>query len=84
MSSNANRQPSAIRQTIAANIRAARDARGLRQREVAARLDTDVMQVSRWERGVTRPGPSYEAKLVELLFDGDLGALYAEPTEVAA
>lgn len=65
------------------NIRREREARGWRQRDLAASLDTDVMSVSRWERGM-RPSAKYEARLVELLFEGDLGALYAEPAPEAA
>lgn len=48
-------------------LRAARAAAGLKQRDVAARLDVDVMQVSRWERGVTTPLLSTTAALAEIL-----------------
>lgn len=62
----------------AQNIRRERLARGLTQRKLAELLDTDPMSVSRWERGL-RPSAKYEAALVDLLFGGDLGALYQEP-----
>lgn len=85
MSSHASRHSSAIRTAIAANIRAARKAQGLRQRDLAALLDTDAMSVSRWERGIARPNAEYEAQLVDVLFDGDLVALYTDPKpEIAA
>lgn len=83
MSSNASQHNSAIKVVIGANIRAARARKRLLQRELAEQLDTDVMQVSRWERAVTRPGAHYENLLAELLFDGDVSALYAEPKAVA-
>jgi len=38
------------------NVAAAREARGLTQVELAKRLGTTSMTVSRWERGVMEPG----------------------------
>lgn len=49
---------------VAANIRSARAALGLTQREVALKLGTgDVMAVSRWERGEHKPN---DANLIAL------------------
>jgi transcriptional regulator with XRE-family HTH domain len=69
---------------VAHNIRAARADRGWTQRRLAVEVGVDVMQVSRWERGVTRPSAAAEAKLVELLFDGRFALLYAVPEPEAA
>ncbi|MBO0781435.1 MAG: tetratricopeptide repeat protein, partial [Ktedonobacteraceae bacterium] len=44
----------------------ARMQRKLSQREVANHLNTTLVNVSRWERGVTRPGPYFRHKLCEL------------------
>ena len=48
------------------------------QREVAIALDVPSLYVSRWERGQNVPGPLNQQKLAELLFDGDVSALYRE------
>lgn len=80
MSSHANRQALTV---VGNNVRRAREARGWTQRELAAALDTDVMQVSRWERGEHRPNAAYEAALTEVLFEGNLAALYTEPEPVS-
>lgn len=81
MSSHASQH---VEPVWALNIRRAREFRGWTQRQLATELDTDTMSVSRWERGKVRPSAQFEAKLVALLFDGDLAALYAEPTPEAA
>lgn len=44
-----------------------RESQGWTQRELAARLGTDAVTVSRWERGVSRPRPSALALLGELV-----------------
>jgi len=51
----------------AAEIRFLRDQYGWTQRELADRLGTDSVTVSRWERGVSKPRPSARASLTELL-----------------
>lgn len=47
-------------------IRALRRRNGWTQVDLAARLGTDAVTVSRWERGVSRPRPSAQARLREL------------------
>src|SRR5437660_7722511 len=44
----------------------ARTQRGLSQQEVAERIGTTHVNVSRWERGVTRPSPYFRRKLSAL------------------
>src|SRR5579883_2382496 len=41
----------------------ARNERGWSQQEVAESLGTTYVNVSRWERGVTRPSPYFRKKL---------------------
>jgi transcriptional regulator with XRE-family HTH domain len=59
--------PRQIKTTIGQNLSAARRAKHLTQRELARVLDTDAFQVSRWERGIVRPGDSTLARLAEAL-----------------
>lgn len=47
-------------------IRALRARNGWTQDELAVRLGTDPVTVSRWERGVSRPRPSAQIRLSEL------------------
>lgn len=61
-----------------ANLRAARQARQMTQRQVADLVGVTNRDVSRWENGGVEPGPKYRRKLAEVLFDGDLSAMYAE------
>jgi len=44
----------------------ARNARGWSQVEVAERIGTTYVNVSRWERGITRPSPYFRKKLAAL------------------
>ncbi|HKV57824.1 MAG TPA: NB-ARC domain-containing protein, partial [Ktedonobacteraceae bacterium] len=44
----------------------ARKQRKLSQKQLAERLGTNYVNVSRWERGITRPGPYFQHKLVQL------------------
>ena len=44
----------------------ARLERQLSQRELAERIGTNYVNVSRWERGITRPGPYFRRKLSQL------------------
>lgn len=41
--------------TLGERIREAREARGWKQKELAARVSVEPMTVSRWERGVNQP-----------------------------
>lgn len=53
---------------MAANIRHARDRKGLTQRELAARVNgVDSLAVSRWERAVAIPSEENFAALCEVL-----------------
>lgn len=81
MSSHASQHDASLKQTIGENIRRGRKSQQpeLTQRQLATELDTDVMSVSRWERGENRPSAHYEAQLAQVLFKGDLTQLYAEP-----
>lgn len=47
-------------------IRALRRRHGWTQVAFAERLGTDAVTVSRWERGVSRPRPSAQARLAQL------------------
>lgn len=62
---------------MAANIKAERERAGLRQRDLAERLDADPMLVSKWERGEHTPSAKYLSALA-LVFDRDLGWFYAD------
>lgn len=54
------------------DIRALRARHGWTQSELADRLGTDSVTVSRWERGKTRPRPSARARLGELELESGL------------
>jgi transcriptional regulator with XRE-family HTH domain len=54
---------------------AARLARGWSQWEVADKIGTTNMNISRWERGLTRPGPYFRRKLCALFGVEDEHAL---------
>src|SRR5579863_9944114 len=44
----------------------ARVQRKLTQQQLAERIGTNYVNVSRWERGITRPGPYFRRKLSHL------------------
>ncbi len=44
----------------------ARNERGLSQQELAERIGTTYVNVSRWERGITKPSPYFRRKLINL------------------
>jgi transcriptional regulator with XRE-family HTH domain len=71
---------------VGANIRAARDAADLTQRQLAERIGAEGVYISRWERGENSPSPKYLPLLADVLFAGDISALYreADPDPVAA
>ena len=76
MRTNAPTQPLP---TVAANLKAAREARGLTQKQVADAIGVTNRDVSRWENGKVEPGRKYRFALAGFFFAGDLAALYAEP-----
>ena len=51
---------------VRARLHHAREMRGWTQQEVAALIGTTLLNVSRWERGITTPGPYFRAKLCQL------------------
>lgn len=80
--------PRQVAQITGTNIRAART---MTQRELAAEINDLVPDgkltagdVSRWETGLIEPGAKYRFALAQILFDGDLSAMYAEPEKAAA
>lgn len=68
-------------------LQSARETSGWSQQEIAERIGTTALNVSRWERGITRPGPYFRAKLCQLFGKSseelDLGPALA-PSEPAA
>lgn len=64
-------------------MRAARADLNLTQRQVGEAVGATPADVSRWESGKVEPGGKYRQQLADVLFDGDLSAMYAE-IEVAA
>ncbi len=68
----------------------ARTLRGLSQQQVADRIGTTHVNVSRWERGVTKPNPYFRRKLCRLFGKGeqeldlDLGAGLQEAVDEVA
>ena len=70
--------------TVGPNLRAARDARGWTQRQVADAIGVTPADVSRWERGTVEPGRQYRLLLADLFFDGDVSALYRVPLDSKA
>ena len=44
-----------------------REAKGLRQTDIAAKLNVDQSAVSNWERGTTNPCRKYHKKLARIL-----------------
>src|SRR5690349_14883677 len=52
--------------TIAPRIKMEREQRGWTQSEVAERIGSTRINVSRWENGVTVPSPYYRQRLAEL------------------
>lgn len=68
---------------VGANIRAARNAAGLTQRELGQLIGVEGMFISRWERGANSPSPRYLPVLADVLFEGDISAMYVEPAKEA-
>lgn len=66
------------------NIKGARDAAGLTQRELGEQIGVEGMFISRWERGAHLPSRKYLPLLAAALFDGDISALYRDEERQAA
>lgn len=76
--SGASRHP---REIIGENIRRARTARDLSQKELGRLVnDVDSMAVSNWERGINRPSDANLEVLASVL-DVSLAWLYTEHSE---
>src|SRR5579859_6689872 len=68
----------------------ARKQRKLSQQQVAERIGTNYVNVSRWERGITRPGPYFQKQLsrlfgkteeeLELALSGDAVSILSSPS----
>ena len=86
MTSQAARQ---LKTVLGENIAVAREAKGLKQRELAAVLaaatgrSIEGFAVSRWERGIVTPGATYLAALAEAL-GRDIAWFYVDHHSVAA
>jgi len=69
----------------AAAIRSLRAVLGITQRELATRLGTDHVTVSRWERGKSVPRPSAQKRLLALMpapgADAGTGRFVIDPTK---
>jgi transcriptional regulator with XRE-family HTH domain len=72
-----------ILMTVGSNLRAAREARGLTQKQVGDALGVTNRDVSRWENGKVEPGARYRQMLADELFDGQVSRMY-EDLAVAA
>ncbi len=69
---------------MGANIRRARDAKGLTQRQLAAKVNgVDTEAVSRWERGIVLPAAANFVVLASVL-DHDVGWFYVDREEASA
>ena len=64
-------------------LRAARDARGWTQQELADAIDTTSVNVSRWENGKNAPSPYYRQRLCEVYekTPAELGLLPPAPVQ---
>jgi len=69
--------------TVGFNLRLGRLAKEMTQRQVAEAVGAAPADVSRWERGKVEPSARFRFPLAEVLFEGDVSALYREPAEAA-
>src|SRR2546423_11329140 len=60
------RETRKVPRQIASRLRQERQQRGWTQSDLAERIGTTQINVSRWENGVTVPGPYYRQRLGEL------------------
>ena len=81
MPSQANRH---IKQVVGENVKAARDEKGLAQRELAELLGMDQMTVSRWERGRVLPDAATTMPRLAAALDVTIAWLYTDHEEAAA
>lgn len=67
-----------IAPNVGANLRVAREQRGMTQKQVGDAIGVRSRDVSRWENGHVEPGPLYRSLLADLFFNGRVAALYEE------
>lgn len=71
--------------TFAANVKAAREAKGWTQKDLAARIGVDALAVSRWERHTIEVRPSTENLMaLASVLDRSADWFDREPLEPAA
>ena len=63
---------------VGRNIRSARTAASMTQRELGAAIDADPQLISKWERGEHEPSPTARIRLAMVLFGGDVSRLYRD------
>lgn len=81
MSSQVHRHTKTV---VAENIRAARVAKGLTQRQVSEALGMDAMAVSRWERAKVLPDPVGTMPRLAHVLGVEVGWLYTDHERSAA
>lgn len=69
--------------TFASNVKAARKAKGLTQRQLGDKVGVDTLTISRWERGAVRPTIANLAALCKAL-DRDMAWFHTQTTEEEA
>lgn len=73
-----SQEASQARATIAANINRGIEQKGCSNREVGDLIGKTEHQVWRWRRGKNMPSLEVQVELARVLFDGDMGELYAD------
>lgn len=74
---------SPVKALIAANLDRAIRVADKTNREIGEAVGATEHAVWRWRNGRTEPSGRYVAALADVLFDGDVSALYAPIKEVA-
>src|SRR5437588_10444125 len=74
-----------ISRPVASRLRQERELHAWTQNEVAERIGTTQINVSRWENGITVPSPYYRQRLAELFGKGiqELGLIPERSEEVS-
>ena len=67
-----------MKATIGANIDLKITQLGKTNREIGEAMGATEHQVWRWRRGKVKPSDRYMAALAEILFDGDIAAMYVD------
>ena len=61
-----NHEETSFKKSLGATLRLERERHGWSQQEMADKIGTNQVTVSRWEKGVSTPGPYFRQKLVDL------------------